>query len=161
LESEVKAALNLTPGPRFEEYGKLLLSEIEKRRTRSAVPAPSTKREAVTVRHLGKSAQGWSVAETENFRIYHMQSPDSGEQAAQVAEQTRTEMHRKWFGVTPPPWNPKCDLILYPTGQDYSRATGVAAQSPGHSSFNLDAGRVISRRIELHCDVSSLLGAVL
>jgi hypothetical protein len=83
------------------------------------------------------------------------------EDAARVAERTRVEMQRKWFGVEGARWSPPCEIYLHATGQDYSRATGVPATSPGHSSFRVESGRVVSRRIDLHCDDPNLLTAVL
>jgi hypothetical protein len=159
LEKEVRSALSMQISGRIETFGKQLLAEIDKRRQLPAKETSNTV--AVTLKNLGRNAEGWSVAETANFRIYHTQSTDYVEQAARVAEETRAAMHAKWFGGTPAPWNPKCELFLYGTGKDYSRATRVPPSSPGHSSFQLDGGRVLSRRIDLHCDNLDLLTAVL
>ncbi len=161
LEKEVRAALDLNLGPRLKDYGQQLLAEIQKRRRQPAAGNPKEPDEPVAIRQLGRQTNGWQVAETTNFRVYYAQDQGLAEQAARVAEQTRARMHRKWFGGQAPVWNPKCDLVLYATAQDYSRATGVPSQSPGHSSFQLDGGRVLSRRIELHCDVPEMLTAVL
>ena len=152
LEKEVGEALVLAPRL---EYGRNLLNEIRNRRRR-----PDTS--VVEYQDQGRNAQGWFVGETTNFRIYHVQSPELARKAAQVAEQTRTQMYNKWFGRVASNWNPKCEIYLYPTGQDYSRATGVPSSSPGHSSFNLDGGRVMGRQIDLPCeDSANLIAAVL
>jgi hypothetical protein len=160
LEQEVRTALNLNAGPSLDTYGRQLLTEIDKRRQN--LPTPGTKKTdaAVTLRDLGR-AGNWSVVETTNFRIYHNQAPDTVQKAAQAAETTRTEMYAKWFGGAPESWNPKCSLYLYATGQEYTRATEVPSQSPGHSRFQMDNGRVISREIHVHCDNPSALVAVL
>jgi hypothetical protein len=152
LEKEVTEALVLAPRL---EYGRQLLNEIRNRRRRPDISV-------IEYQDQGRNAQGWFVGETTNFRIYHVQSPELAHKAAQVAEQTRTQMYNKWFGRLAPNWNPKCEVHLYPTSQDYSRATGVPTSSPGHSSFNLDGGRVMGRQIDLHCDDSAnMLTAVL
>lgn len=161
LESQVRSALSLNLGPRLQEYSHRLLIEIDKRRSQLVAAAPKEQETTVTVRHLGRDANGWNVAETANFRIFHAQDQAFAEQAAQTAERTRSSMFRKWFGIAPEPWNPKCDIVLYASGQDYNRATSVPPASPGHSSFHLDGGRVLNRRIDLHCDVLDLLTAVL
>jgi hypothetical protein len=164
LAEEMRAALGLKLSPKIENYGKELLAEIE-RRQRSTSPASGMDAgiadEPVAVRDMGRTPQGWAVAETANFRIYHNLSAEWVEQAARVAERTRSEMHRRWFGGSAEPWNPKCELYLHATNQDYSRITGVPAGSPGHSSFQLDGGRVTGRRIDLHCDEPAMLDAVL
>jgi hypothetical protein len=103
------------------------------------------------------------VAETNNFRIFHNQPRAFVEKAARVAERTRAEMQRKWFGSAGEAWQPKCDLLLYGTAVDYSRVTGVPTASPGHSRIESDpgTGRVIGRRMELHLENASLLEAIL
>jgi hypothetical protein len=154
LEQEVKTALTLAPKL---GYGKYLLTEIEKRRGSGS--QPGTEAAEVPVRHGGKNADGWQVSETANFRIFH-QSPEMAERAARVAEQTRTLMQQKWLGATGAPWNPRCDLYLYPTAADYTRLTGQC-NSPGHSTLRLEGGRLVVRRIDLHCDDANLLTAVL
>ena len=70
-------------------------------------------------------------------------------------------MPRKWFGETGENWSVPCKLYLHATGQDYSRATGVPANSPGHSTIRSENGRVLERRMDLHCDDANLLIAVL
>ncbi len=160
LEKEVRAALELAPRL---DYGRVLLEEIHKRRDQApAAPtaAPTRGEGRVAVRHAGPGADGWYVAETTNFRVFYRQSQDFAEQAAQVAEKTRADMQLKWFGAVTDGWSPKCDLFLHPTGQDYARATGQQ-NSPGHSTLRLEGGRVVVRRIDLHCDDPNLLGAVL
>jgi hypothetical protein len=154
LEQEVRRALELAPRL---DYGKQLLTEIEKRRRGEADPG----RAAVTVRHHDRNAEGWCVAETTSFRIFHRQSRELAEQVAQVAERTRAEMQRKWFGGAAEDWSPKCDLYLHATAQEYSQETGVPTDSPGHSTFRTEGGRVVGRRIDLHVDNRNMLGYVL
>lgn len=160
LESEVRTALGFNLSPRVDEYARKLLSEIDKRRSMlNGADSPSGDAR-VSVRDLGRAGE-WCVAETANFRIYHKESADIAHRAAETAERTRTSMYRKWFGNVPAEWNPKCALYLHPTGQDYSRVTGVPSASPGHSTFQLEGGRVLERKIDLHCDIPDMLQAVL
>jgi hypothetical protein len=161
METEVRSALTLAPGL---DYGKRLLAEIARRRG----DAPAGRKPAgegdgdIPVRQLGPNADGWQVAETTNFRVFYTQSRELAEDAARVAERTRTAMYRKWFGGAGEDWNPKCDLFLHATAQDYSRVTRAPASSPGHSSFRYDDRHVLAtRRIDLRCDHPDLLTAVL
>jgi len=159
MEGEVQAALRLAPRL---EYGKTLLTEIAKRRGEPGAGGADDQAGDVVVRHLvGANADGWNVAETKNFRIFHNQPREMVEQAARVAERTRLAMQRRWFGRTGPTWNPKCDLFLHTSGADYSKVTGAPATSPGHSSFRIEGGLVVGRRIDLHCDDLNMLAAVL
>jgi hypothetical protein len=157
LEEQVRVAINLAP--RLDAYGRFLLKEIERARA-EAVAGGQEERPAIAVHHLPADASGWSVAETGSFRIFHKQSPDFAEKAADVAEKTRASMQQKWFGSVEEPWSLKCDLYLHPTAEDYSKATGQN-NSPGHSSFRVENGRLVQRRIDLHCDDPNLLTAVL
>jgi tetratricopeptide (TPR) repeat protein len=156
LEREVRLALDLAPRL---DYGKKVLDEIEKRRSSRTQVREAKDQDAVPVRH-GTPAEGWSVAESANFRIFHTQSQEQAERTAAVAERTRAAMQLKWFGGAGDAWSPKCDLYLHATADDYSRATGVR-NSPGHSSIRVENGRVVVRRIDLHCDEPNMLIAVL
>ncbi|MGH9677373.1 MAG: peptidase MA family metallohydrolase, partial [Candidatus Acidiferrum sp.] len=77
------------------------------------------------------------------------------------AETTRAAMIKKWFGDDPHPWKPRCDIFIYNTAQDYSQATGVPVSSPGHSTMKNEGARVLSRKIDLHCDDPNMLIGVL
>jgi len=161
LEREVHDAVAMAPG--LSKTGKWLLGEIDSRRP-AAAKVPTAAALAVAVEHREGNAQGWQVAETRYFRILHKQPRDLVEKVARVAEQTRLEMYRKWFGSEGEAWQSKCDVFLHATTQDYHQATGAALNSPGHSRIETDpsAKRVVSRRIHLHCDnTQALLVAVL
>jgi hypothetical protein len=163
LERDVRVAMALAP-TKFDGYGNSLLRRIQERRdgtgskeeTRGDEQTP-----AVAVRHQDRGSQGWSVAETTNFRVFHNQTRELAERTARVAERTRTDMFRKWFGETGAAWTPKCDVYVHASANDYARQTGAPANSPGHSTFQSDHGRVVLRRIDLHADDANMLVAVL
>jgi hypothetical protein len=155
LEREVRVALALAPAAQgLEVIGKDLLAKIRERG--EAPPAA-----AVAVRHLGRQADGWSLSESANFRIIHNQSRDLVEKVAQVAEETRAAMYRKWVGEAAGEWQPRCDIVLHASGQDYNKATGKPAEWPGHSTIRSDAGRIVGRQIDLRCDAQGLLNGPL
>src|SRR6202035_3125003 len=122
--------------------------EIDQRHKPQATATAVEAVTQITVQHLGRNKEGWQVAETPYFRIFHNQSREHIDKVAAIAEKTRLDMYRKWFGSEGTDWAPKCELILHATGSDYSRTTGVSAASPGHSRIESDPGgqRVISRR---------------
>jgi hypothetical protein len=113
------------------------------------------------VRHLDRACDGWSVAESPNFRVFHRQTPELAEKAAKAAERTRTAVQRKWFGETGEDWATRCDVYLYETGREFSRATGAPPGVPGRTLTNANGDRVLSRRIDLCCSDTNLLAAVL
>lgn len=114
----------------------------------------------VHVDHWDQTWNGWSVAESTHFRIFHQNTPDLAEQVARIAESTRAAVQQKWFGKASE-WNGRCEVFLYTTGEEYAWATGAPAVSPGHSSFRVDHGRVFYRRMDLRTDDSRFLRAVL
>jgi hypothetical protein len=162
LEKEVKRALELAPQtPGLQKEGVKLLIEIEKRQ-RGEAAAPESKGEApAAVRHFPRNAKGWFIAESENFRVFHKATQTLAEKTIQAAEQTRATRLRQWFGGVSDPWNPKCDLYLHATAQDYGQATGQDYHSPGHSTLKLENGRLVIRRMDLHCDEPTMLVSIL
>jgi tetratricopeptide (TPR) repeat protein len=160
LENEVRTAMALAPT--LEQSGKRLLSQIQERRGGGPAGAPAAAE--VPVRHRARDARGWEAAETESFVVLHQQPRELAEKVARVAERTRREVARKWFGEAGPAWSPKCTIYLHATAAAYGKFTGQATNSPGHSRIETDpvAGRVVSRTIHLHCESpAAMLGSVL
>jgi hypothetical protein len=144
----VLALGRLTPSPAHDPAGS--------RQEHDPGPTPAV------VYHLDRSpGQGWSVAETAHFRILHHLSRGQAERAAQAAERARAAAFRKWFGDVRQDWNPRCQVYLHATAEDYRRETGVPAHSPGHSTIGHEGGRVVRRCIDLRCDHPDMLTAVL
>jgi hypothetical protein len=157
LEREVRVAMSLSPA--LDGAGQDLLRRIQQRKRSDE--STEERVTAVAIHHLDRGVNGWAVAETTNFRVYHNQPRELVEKAAQVAERTRTEMLRKWFGEKDEPWSQKCDLFLCATAQEYARVGEAPATSPGHSQLQAEGGRVVIRRMFMHCDVANMLNAVL
>ncbi len=159
MDRETRQAIALAP--KLEGFGKTVLASLEDRRgggknlDRAAPVEP-----AVTVRH-GQSGGGWSVAETNNFRVFHNQSRELAEKVARIAEHTRVTMQKKWFGQVAEDWNPRCDIYLHADADAYARATQVPRNSPGHSTIQNEGSRILSRRVDLHVDHEGMLLAVL
>lgn len=159
LEQQVKGALTMAPG--LEKTARWLIGEIDKRQRPQMVAAEAAP--AIDVQHLGRNPEGWSVTETSHFLIFHNQPREAVERIARIAENTRVEMSRKWFGSDGESWTPKCELILHPTAADYTRSTGVPNTSPGHTRIESDPSgqRVVGRRMDLRCDNPAMVDAVL
>jgi tetratricopeptide (TPR) repeat protein len=155
LERDVQKAVELAP--LLAETGRKLEQEIRNRRGSSGRGGQAS------IRHLGTNAQGWEVAETANFRIFHKQSRVLVEKAAQVMEQTRAAMSQKWLGKSDESWNPKCDVFLHATAMDYCQVTRQSPDSPGHASIEQEKGssKILTRRMDMHCDNPQMLETVL
>lgn len=149
LEREVAEALKLSP--KLETFAGQLREKM-----REALAS-------ATVKHTPREGAGWAVVETANFRLFHATTPEVAERAARLAEAARTAMARKWLGAVPANWTPRCDVYLHPTVKGYTAAGGSSA-APGHSSISLDkaeAGKVVSRRIDLRLDDPNVFTASL
>jgi tetratricopeptide (TPR) repeat protein len=162
LEAEVKAVMQAAP--QFTKSGEKILAEMTARR--NAVPADLTKPTspaAVTLKHSAKGANGYQLAESSHFRCFHNQTPEYAEKVMQIAEATRVQMSRRWFGKDGDEWQPKCDIFLHATAAEYSEHTKQNPAFPGHSRIELDErnGRVVDREIHLRCDNPAMLDAVL
>jgi tetratricopeptide (TPR) repeat protein len=155
LEREVRQALSMAP--KLDSFGQDLLRKI---RSRSARPAGAASGE-VAVKHTPRQGNGWALAETTNFRIFHTLPQDQGERVARVAEATREAMTRRWFNEIPGAWSPRCDLYVHATASGYARATGAPQGSPGHSTMSIEAGRVVSRRMDVRADDPNMVTGVL
>jgi hypothetical protein len=115
----------------------------------------------VSVRHWERKSGDWCVSETSHFRIYHDGSFDLAERVGVAAEQTRTAAQERWFGEQAPDWEGPCRVFLHATSAAFARETGKATELPGYSSFRVESGRVVGRRIDLRCDYGSMLSSVL
>lgn len=103
----------------------------------------------------------WQIHETASFRILH-KNPTLARDVGKLAEHVRREQSLKWLGkIATTPWSPKCDIMLFPSAADYARVTGLPADSPGFSTMGLNAGRVITRRVNVRSDHPQLLTSVL
>ncbi len=103
----------------------------------------------------------WQVLETSNFRVHYSDESIAG-QVADVAERTRIELYRTWFGQLPQAdWQPKCDIFIHSSAEAYAKVTGQGPASPGHSSTGIDHGRIQSRRVDIRRDGPDVVHAVL
>jgi hypothetical protein len=109
-----------------------------------------------------EDVDGWRVAESSHFRLFHQHLHSMAEAVLRTAERTRAAQQRKWFGIAGEDWEAKCRICLYPSGEAYSQATGAPGNTAGgHTDIRLDDGRVLGRTIHLHGDREDLLRGVL
>lgn len=149
MEREVRAALELAPRL---EFGKELLQRLQ----------VEPKRISTRVKHLLTKEQGWSVCETEHFRVYHT-DPKLGEQVAEIAETTRTAVIRRWLGQDVE-WRQPCQIYVHPSADSYHRQSGMPATAPGHSDYDADkndASVIHYRRVFVRADHAHMLSAIL
>jgi tetratricopeptide (TPR) repeat protein len=159
FEREINQAMAMTP--KLETWGKALLVRLHDGSGGMVKQDKSDDSTTVELKHTPRQGQGWAMVETPNFRILHNQPQDVADKVARIAEATRLAMSRKWFGDDGEAWNPRCDIYLYATGEEYHMATQVTARSPGHSTMKCENDHIISRRIDLHVDHAEAFASVL
>jgi hypothetical protein len=129
---------------------------------RSASRKSEADKPVVAVTHRPEEDDdGWRIAETANFRLYHRHARSLAEALLENAERTRAAQQKKWFGEVGSNWSPKCRIFLYPSAEAYTQATG-APLSPGGGQTDVQAedGRVRGRCIHLHGTRTFLLRGV-
>lgn len=160
LHKQVEGAIEMAPGKVMAE-GQRLLRELERRGKTAGAPVVTAS--LTNVKHWGQNKEGWQVASTKHFHIFHKQNNEFAERVAQIAENTRVTMYRKWFDADGVEWDPICELIMHPNVSSYTHMTGAPANSPGHARVDADRDtkRVIKRRMDLRCDIPTMMEAVL
>lgn len=154
LEREVTAALRMAANdPKLDTFGRQVLDAVRQR----GGDKPAA---AVTVKHQDRGTDGWARAESPNFRLCHNQPREFAEQVLRAAELARTAASEKWAGRGHGEWKPACDVFLYATAAEYAKATGKPADSPGHATYQVKAGAVVGRRLDLRADEPNLLACV-
>jgi tetratricopeptide (TPR) repeat protein len=159
LQKQVESAVQMAP-TKMMAIGQELLQALDQRAKSSSPPQVHVT--ALKIKHLGSNREGWQVAQTQYFRIFHKESNECAERIGQIAETTRATMYRKWFDSDGVDWQPTCELILHPNAAGYTQMTGVPSNSPGHSRIESDpSGRVIARRLDLRHDIDGMVDAIL
>lgn len=103
----------------------------------------------------------WFIASSDNFHVCSLQSQAHAEQMARHCEEVRAGLTRTWRGESKP-WNPKCQIVMHGTTQDYVRAVGLGSEvTLGSSLVKPAVGAVRTRRIDLRTDMADYLTAAL
>lgn len=103
----------------------------------------------------------WFTAVSDNFHVCSLQSQAHAEQMARHCEEVRATLTRTWHGESQP-WNPKCQVVMHRSTQDYVRAVGPGSEATlGSSLVKSAVGAVRTRRIDLRTDVADYLTAAL
>ncbi len=129
----------------------------------SLAPPPPPRRPA-TIKLPG-SELDWNgqPVTSNNFHVHYVgESPALARQVAQAAEEARAIQMKRWEVVTPGgSWTPRCEILLYPSPDEFGKDTKQPPDSPGFSSMGMNAGRIVFRRVHLRANHPNLVKAVL
>jgi hypothetical protein len=155
LELEISSALNMAPGDgKLGEFAKSLRDDLRRRCT-------SENNSALSIKHADDKTDGWSRADTANFRLFHRQPRERAEQILRLAEAARSAAFNKWSGADRAAWDPVCDVYMHNAASEYARATKLRESSPGHATYQIQNGTVVRRRLDVRADEPSLDACVL
>ncbi len=179
IEAEIQDIQRLVPKLWYGEYLRKVVAEARRGRRVSQAPtenlivrgsapdeSPAPSQPDRSPRLSGNDSrttatQTWQVHETTNFRIFHA-NPRLAEQAGEVAERVRATQGKRWGSpALKRPWDPRCDVYLYPDGRSLAQATGQPDTAPGFSTLLTDGTKITTRRTVLRADQPQWLAAVL
>jgi hypothetical protein len=181
IDAEIQAIRRLSPSHWFSEYLRNLAAErnrdVRARASRpgkvivrgsspdEAPPPPTPIARPAPAAPAPSAPIAWSrqPVATANFVVKHVPEHRAlAEEVARVAEATRAEQAKRWGANSgPSSWDPRCEIVLFPTAADYSRETMQPLESPGFSSMGMNEGQIVLRRVHLRVDHPNLVKAVL
>jgi len=128
--------------------GVLLFPLIDSARSEES-PAPSASTETPVVTRRSET-RGWLIQETHNFRICTKPGLAVAPKLPAACENLRSHLGETWFGEPGSTWQVACDIVVHETTASYVAALGPGSeQSSGCASFEIDAGKIVRRRIDL------------
>lgn len=112
-------------------------------------------------RYRSYVSQGWSIVESDNFRLCSRGSLKQGDAVIRATEAMRRELTRQWLGERATAWSPKCDIVVHSTAVAYQKAVPGGERTLGSSLINTAGGKVVGRRIDIRADRAGWLDAAL
>lgn len=99
---------------------------------------------------------------SKNFSVQSYRSGPDPQKVLMLCERLRTELQRVWGEqVDAEKWEPRCDVIVHPSRDNYQNATGPGGgQTLGSSVIELVGGNITCRRIDLLIDDQGELKAL-
>jgi hypothetical protein len=105
-----------------------------------------------------KTETGWFSLESDNFRVrYPAAAKDIAETLSKKAEEQRTAIFTKWSGPPSGNWNPKCEIVVQPSAEDFAHATNQPPSATGHAIVQLETGKPSLRRIDVRMDDANVV----
>jgi hypothetical protein len=148
-EKAVQEAISLAPqNAELQKVGQQVIAAAKLRAGGAAAP--------VAVIGSPTDSNLTDAVETASFRVRYSGNKELAASVARAAEDQRREIFERWSGPAGGPWEPKCEIVLYATAADFSRATNRPAGGTGNAAVRLVNGRATERRIDLRADDSGV-----
>ena len=95
----------------------------------------------------------WVGGRTSSFQVWMIAPEADVRSIAELCEQHRAALQKKWTSSPQPGWNPRCEIVVFPTRSDFVRKLGPQAQgSSGATTIDVNRGRIGARRIDIRGD---------
>lgn len=107
----------------------------------------------------GEDSPGRTVSQSNFFQVQSFAEGPNSQKVLELCDLLRTELLGVWSGkVGPTMWEPRCEVIVHRSREEYANAVGPGSGSTNGSSLvQLKSGVVTSRRIDLIMDQQGAL----
>jgi hypothetical protein len=166
VEQDVTEALQLAPdNPELQKVGRSVVAVAQQKQANPGLAGPAPVEPAGPVGRLnrpgsepGDSSAGWPAVESASFRVRYQGDRSAAEAVVRAAEAKRAEIFNRWSGPPGGAWEqPRCEIVLHPNAECFTKMTGRPAGATGHAVVKLSGGRATERRIDLRADDPGLL----
>lgn len=156
LEKDVTEALQLAANNQeLQRVGQAVLAVARQKAKGNSNPTGGAAAAATAV------PADWETIETASFLVRFKGSRETAEAVAKAAEEKRKETFTRWSGPPSGAWSPKCEIVLHPTAECYTKMTGKQAAGKGHTTVRLAEGRATERRVDLRADDEGVIANAL
>lgn len=98
---------------------------------------------------------GWNTLESVSFRV-HQRGSFVDVRLINELEEHRAALQSKWLGgSTGRSWDPKCDVFIHESGEDFRQATKKSPEMLASTMLEVGEGRVWMRRVSVRGDVGT------
>jgi hypothetical protein len=95
----------------------------------------------------------WIGGRTSSFQVWMIAPEADVRRVAELCEQHRVAFQKKWTTAPRSDWNPRCEIVVYPTRTDFLRKLGPQANgSSGATTIDMDRGNIRARHIDIRGD---------
>lgn len=95
-------------------------------------------------------------AHSTNFSVHSQDVRHRADRVALECERQRHQLQQRWLGSAAPPWQWRCEIVIYANENAYLRNVGwQAAMTRGVCRIDRQHNRIVSRRLSLMTDPQS------
>lgn len=118
---------------------------------------PSAAQDPPVIPAFRASVQGDAQrADSTNFSVHSQDVYHPADEVAVECERQRHQLQQRWLGRVAPPWQRRCEIVIYANENAYLRDVGwQAAMTRGVCRIDRQHNRIVARRVCLMTDPQS------